>query len=118
MSKDLDAAPSAATPLSAQLTWSLFLISAAGLFLELLLIRWISTEIRIFAYLQNTVLVVCFLGLGMGCFTSREPIRIRRLLIPLALLTTILAVPFLAEAFSSISSDLNLLSDFAVWQYS
>ena len=37
------------------LTWSLFLISALGLFLEMMLIRWIGTEIRIFAYLQNTV---------------------------------------------------------------
>jgi hypothetical protein len=48
-------------------TLALLLISAAGLFLELLLIRWIGTEVRIFAYLQNTVLVVCFLGLGMAC---------------------------------------------------
>ena len=79
-------------------TIALLLVSILGLFLEMLLIRWISTEIRIFAYLQNTVLVVCFLGLGMGCFTSREPIRFRRLLIPLAVLTTILAVPTLDRA--------------------
>src|SRR5271154_130869 len=79
-------------------TLALFLVSILGLFLEMLLIRWISTEIRIFAYLQNTVLVVCFLGLGMGCFTSREPIRFRRLLLPLAALTTILAVPMLSSA--------------------
>ena len=45
----------------------LFLVSVLGLFLELMLIRWIGTEIRIFAYLQNTVLVVCFMGLGLGC---------------------------------------------------
>ena len=38
-------------------TLTLFLVSVLGLFLELLLIRWIGTEIRIFAYLQNTVLV-------------------------------------------------------------
>ncbi len=30
-------------------TWGLFLISVLGLFLEMLLIRWISTEVRIFA---------------------------------------------------------------------
>jgi len=40
-----------------------------GLFLEMLLIRWIGTEVRIFAYLQNTILVACLLGLGLGCFT-------------------------------------------------
>jgi hypothetical protein len=47
-------------------TLGLFLISVLALFLELLLIRWIATEVNIFAYLQNTVLMVCFLGLGMG----------------------------------------------------
>lgn len=30
-----------------------------------MLIRWIGTEVRIFAYLQNAVLVVCSLGLGL-----------------------------------------------------
>ncbi len=42
-------------------TLGLFLISILGLFLELLFIRWIGTEIRVFAYLQNTILVACFL---------------------------------------------------------
>ena len=50
---------------------AIFWISVLGLFLELLLIRWIGTEIRIFAYLQSTVLVVCFLGIGVGCFAAR-----------------------------------------------
>jgi hypothetical protein len=54
------------------LTAAVFLISVLGLFLELLLIRWISTEIRVFAYLQNCVLVVCFLGLGMGAWDARR----------------------------------------------
>ncbi len=48
-------------------TLTIFLVSVLGLFLEMLLIRWIGTEIRIFAYLQNTILIVCFLGLGLGC---------------------------------------------------
>ena len=38
-------------------TWAVFLIGVLGLFTELMLVRWISTEIRIFAYLQNTVIV-------------------------------------------------------------
>jgi len=33
--------------------WPLFLISALSLFLELAVIRWISGEIRLFAYLKN-----------------------------------------------------------------
>jgi len=51
---------------------SIFWISVVGLYLELLLIRWVSTEIWIFAYLQNTVLVVCSLSLGIGLFTMKE----------------------------------------------
>jgi spermidine synthase len=74
-------------------TVTLFLISVLGLFLELMLIRWVSTEIRIFAYLQNTVLVVCFLGLGMGCLDCRKPFALRHVLLPLLVLTGLLAVP-------------------------
>src|SRR5580698_5332287 len=74
-------------------TWTLFLVSVLGLFLELMLIRWVGTEIRIFAYLQNTVLVTCFLGLGMGCLTCRQPVVLRQMLRPLLLLTTMLALP-------------------------
>src|SRR5438094_8396788 len=74
-------------------TTALFLISVLGLFLELLLIRWVSTEIRIFAYLQNAVLVVCILGLGMGCWDCRKPFALRDILIPLSLLVVLLSLP-------------------------
>ena len=59
----------------------------------MLLIRWIGTEVRIFAYLQNTILVVCFLGLGLGCFTSHQPINLRDMLLPLCFLVLLFAVP-------------------------
>src|ERR1044072_8010914 len=74
-------------------TRTLFLVSVLGLFLELMLIRWIGTEIRIFAYLQNTVLVVCFMGLGMGCWTCRRPASLLHVLVPLLLLVLLLASP-------------------------
>ncbi|HEX3149910.1 MAG TPA: methyltransferase domain-containing protein, partial [Gemmataceae bacterium] len=64
----------------------LFVLSVTSLFLELLLIRWIGTEVRIFAYLQSTILVVCFLGLGMGCWTCRQPVKLRDILLPLTAL--------------------------------
>jgi spermidine synthase len=70
----------------------LFLVSVAGLFLELMLIRWLGSEVRVFGYLQNAVLVICFLGLGMGCWTCRQPIRLRQLMVRLALLVFLLAV--------------------------
>lgn len=72
---------------------AVFAVSVVGLFLELLLVRWVTTEIRIFAYLQNTVLVVCFLGLGMGCWDSRKAFQLRHLLIPLLVLVAVLALP-------------------------
>jgi spermidine synthase len=95
----------------------LFLVSVLGLFLEMLLVRWIGTEIRIFAYLQNTVLVVCFLGLGMGCFTSGHPVKMRRLLLPLAVLCVILAVPSSAQVVAGISERLSRLPGVALWRY-
>jgi spermidine synthase len=96
-------------------TWAIFLISVLGLFLEMLLIRWVSTEIRIFAYLQNTVLVVCFLGLGLGCFTCRQPIVLRQLLIPLFILMVLMAVPLTRLALGSTSDMLGTLGDLVIW---
>ena len=92
---------------------SLFLVSVLVLFLELLLIRWVSTEIRNFAYLQNTILVVCFLGLGMGCWDSqRRPFALRDVLMPLAVLVFLLALPTTRLALGEISSLLNAFEDF------
>lgn len=96
-------------------TWAIFLISALGLFLEMLLIRWIGTEIRIFAYLQNTVLVVCFLGLGIGMFTSRQPILLRQMLMPLALLVFLMAFPYSRRLLGNISEWLSVMEDMVIW---
>jgi SAM-dependent methyltransferase len=48
----------------------LFLVSFAALYIEILLIRWIGTEIRVFAYFQNLALIACFLGFGLGCYRA------------------------------------------------
>jgi spermidine synthase len=50
----------------------LFLVSFAALFIEVLLIRWIGTEIRVFAYFQNLALIACFLGFGLCCYRAGE----------------------------------------------
>src|ERR1041384_8877808 len=84
-------------------TWGIFLISILGLFLETLFIRWIGTEIRIFAYLQNTILVVCFLGLGLGMFTSSKPIAIKQTLIPMKVPLVLMAVPVIRSALGNTS---------------
>ena len=82
-----------------------------GLFLELLLIRLIGTEIRIFSYLQNTVLVVCFMGLGMGCWTCRRPVFLGQILIPLLILLGLLVFTPISET----SAMLSVLHDFVIW---
>jgi len=64
----------------------LFIISVAGLFLELLVIRWISSEIRIFAYLKNFVLIACYLGFGLGCYLCRRRVNLLAMLLPLVFL--------------------------------
>jgi hypothetical protein len=96
-------------------TFAIFLISVLGLYLEMLFIRWISTEIRIFAYLQNTVLVVCFMGLGLGCFTSRQPIVLRQMLVPLTIIIFLFAIPITRAALGNISEMLSVLGGLVIW---
>ena len=96
-------------------TWAIFLISVLGLFLEMLLIRWIGTEVRIFAYLQNTILVVCFLGLGIGCFTCRQPIKLAQMLVPLFILLLLMAIPFTRVALGGASKLLSVFDDLLIW---
>src|SRR5215468_6206461 len=117
MSENLTAttATETASPKATGQTQALFLVSVLGLFLELMLIRWIGTEIRIFAYLQNTVLVVCFLGLGMGCLSSRKPFVLRELLLPLVVLVALLAMPITRQALARISALLSVFQDFLIW---
>lgn len=53
----------------------LFVISLLSLFLELFVIRWLATEIRIFAYFKNMALMSAFLGLSLGflwCNSKRD----------------------------------------------
>jgi Spermine/spermidine synthase domain len=52
--------------------FELLLISFIALFLELAVIRWLSTEIRIFAYFKNLPLMAAFLGFGIGCYFYRS----------------------------------------------
>jgi spermidine synthase len=50
----------------------LFLISAVGLFLELVLIRWVASELRMIAFYKNFALIGAFLGLGLGFALHRQ----------------------------------------------
>ena len=94
---------------------NLALVSVLTLYLELLLIRWISTEVTLFAYLQNIVLVVCFLGMGVGFFSSKRPIRWGRSIISLLLLALLFVIPPLRVLYRSISGMLAFLHDYVIW---
>ena len=55
--------------------FELVLISLLALFLELAIIRWLSTEVRIFAYFKNFALMASFLGFGTGCLLHQHSER-------------------------------------------
>src|SRR5579859_7316179 len=73
---------------------NLALWSFLSLFMELLMIRWISSEVRIFAYFKNFVLIACFLGFGLGCYLSRRKINLLLMLVPLTVLTVLIQFPW------------------------
>jgi SAM-dependent methyltransferase len=52
---------------------TLFLASLLALYFELVVIRYLSTEIRVFAYLKNLPLIASFLGLGVGMILGKPP---------------------------------------------
>jgi len=60
------------------------------LVLELALIRWTSSQIRVFAYFNNIVLIAAFLGMGLGVALGRRWPGLVHLVLPLLL---VLAVP-------------------------
>lgn len=66
MSAEIDAQLSTGT-----LRRQLLILSIISLFVELLIIRWLATEIRIFAYFKNLPLMTAFLGLGLGFILCR-----------------------------------------------
>ena len=49
--------------------WDLFAASFGALFFELLLVRWLPTEIYYLGYYKNCILFATFLGYGIGCAT-------------------------------------------------
>ena len=61
----------------------LFLISFLGLFFEMLVIRWLSAEFRLFAYFKNLPLLAAFMGLGIGFALVRRRENLFPLTLPL-----------------------------------
>ena len=76
--------------------WRLFLISFLTLYFELIIIRWLAAEIRVFAYLKNLPLIASFLGLGLGCALARNRRQIFHYL-PLGMGVLCLVIAFSAQ---------------------
>ena len=67
--------PATAARVAARPYLTLFLVSFIALFVELMLIRYCASQIRIFAFYKNVPLIGCYLGLGLGCFLARGDAR-------------------------------------------
>jgi len=59
-----------------ELKWRMFLLSFSALFLELMIIRWVPSVVRLVAYYANLMLLSSFLGLGVGAMTSHRKARL------------------------------------------
>lgn len=70
--------------------WLIGLTTFGILALELTFIRWTSSQVRVFAYFNNMVLIAAFLGMGMGVAVGRRQPGLVHLVLPVLLL---LAVP-------------------------
>jgi len=97
--------------------WQLGLASAIGLFMELLMIRWISSEIPVFAYFKNFVLIACFLGFGLGCCLCSRLVRSMSWFLPLTVITLLVSLPWaqLREVLHSMPTLIGALSEVDAW---
>ena len=72
---------------------NLALVTFCILVLELALIRWLGTQIRVAAYFANLVLLAAFLGMGLGVGLGRTRPQLARWALPaLALFSVVLGL--------------------------
>lgn len=51
---------------------NLLAASAVGLYFEMMVVRWLAAEIRLFSYFKNIAMLAAFLGLGIGYGLARS----------------------------------------------
>ena len=95
----------------------LIVFSILGMFFEMMMIRWVSSEIRIFAYFKNFVLVACFFGFGLGCYFSKRRVNLIALFIPLLLLCLVIELPWnpLRNLIAVLPALLGSSADVQIW---
>ncbi len=73
--------------------FALAAVTFAILVLELAMIRWLTTQIRVASYFANLVLLAAFLGMGLGVGLARHAPRLARWSLPaLAVVCVLLAL--------------------------
>src|SRR5882757_1137828 len=70
--------------------WQMFILSFTSLFLELMVIRWVPSQVRLVAYYANLMLVSSFLGLGIGAMLSGRGWNLFRWFAPLFMVNILL----------------------------
>ncbi len=98
----------------------LFFLSVFLLYVEILLIRWISTEIRIFAYFKNLTLIACFFGMGLGCMLTR--FRWLRFWLSFPILLTLVATGVVPnglgfDLYPKVTRTLGNFNDMLTWNW-
>jgi hypothetical protein len=83
----------------------IFLISAAIMFLELICIRWIAANIRLFGFFINFVLLAALLGIGIGILLARRRFRLP-VTFPTLLLVLVGTTIIFQRSFSVPSTDM------------
>ncbi len=95
---------------------TLFLASALTLFAELALIRWVATEVRVFAYVKNLALLLCFLGFGVGCALARQRPRWQTAAAALVGLIVVVRLPWHGlQGMENLSEYLGAAQDVEMW---
>jgi SAM-dependent methyltransferase len=93
----------------------LLLASFLTLFAELAFIRWITVEVRVFAYFKNLALLLCFVGFGLGCSLPGKATRWRTAITALLGLLVVIRLPFGNQALANLSQDLGTAADVELW---
>ncbi len=69
----------------------LVLVSLLALFHEMVVVRWLAGECRVYGYYANLPLITAFFGIGVGCILAPRSVRLLPLFAPLLLAFVFLA---------------------------
>ncbi len=87
----------------------LFLASFLTLYFEVLVIRYLTSEVRVFANLKNFLLIASFFGIGLGIMLGASTKSLRRAL-PLIVILLFLPIRFAKKS----DGDVLVIDDWAM----